>query len=210
MKMFTFYLYQAINSTTIRHLGVVLISLILFSCGNEPKQSTEEQEKEEPQVLSTANQAPPTKVIQPVVPVGSIGLSLESKTATEGNEICVGVFVSGFTNILSTQYTISWDPTILAYAQVRDFKLPQMTKQNFGEFHSEKGKLPNVWIDNSLTGVSLPDGTKIYEICWVPKSGSKGRSSSIQFTQEPTPFESVNLQEKVLEIIPTHGKIEVK
>jgi hypothetical protein len=84
-----------------------------------------------------------------------------------------------------------------------------MTKENFGVQAVDKGIITCMWIDNSLKGVNLIDDTSLYQICFkvVGKSGS---TSAIKFTQKPTPFESVNLEEKLVNIQPVAGSVKVK
>ncbi len=182
---------------------VILASVSCASDQNQAAAATEENE--------TAAPAATAQPKDPNAPVGTITLMADRQKATEGNEICVPIRVGNFNNILSTQYTVSWDQAVLTYSTVKDFKLPYMTAaNNFGDVHTEKGKLTCLWIDNSLKGVTLADGAKIYDICFVPKKGSAGKSSPIQFVEEPTPFESVNTQEQILSIIPVEGVVEIE
>ncbi len=138
-----------------------------------------------------------------------ITLKMESKDVASGEIICLNVSGSNFRRILSTQYSIQWDPAVLAYSGLTNFKLPYMTKENFGVQAVDKGLITCMWIDNSLKGVNLVDDSSLYQICFkvVGKSGS---ASSIKFTQKPTPFESVNLEEKLVTIQPVAGNIKVK
>jgi hypothetical protein len=49
----------------------------------------------------------------------------------------------------------------------------------------------------------------LYQICFKVV-GKSGGVSSIKFTQKPTPFESVNLEEKLVTIQPVSGNVKVK
>lgn len=190
---------------------ILMVFIVIAACGQEEQNKSDANQDEimVKEVSSVAIKAG-TPNNAKKIPSDAIALSIESKNGVPNNEICLGVSVANFSKILSTQYTISWDPAILSFSQVQNFKLPQMTKQNFGFNHLEKGQLPSVWIDNSLSGITLSDGTKIYDICFIPKAGATGKSSSVQFSEEPTPFESVNLQEQVLKIITEAGTINVQ
>jgi len=138
-----------------------------------------------------------------------ITLKVESKEAVSGEIICLNISGANFRRILSTQYSIQWDPAVLAYSGLTNFKLPYMTKENFGVQAIDKGIITCMWIDNSLKGVNLVDDSSLYQICFkvVGKSGS---TSGIKFTQKPTPFESVNLEKKLVTIQPVSGVVKVK
>ncbi|GDX45020.1 hypothetical protein LBMAG24_03470 [Bacteroidota bacterium] len=84
-----------------------------------------------------------------------------------------------------------------------------MTKENFGVQAVSKGILTCMWIDNSLKGVNLVDDSSLYQVCFKV-IGKSGGVSGIKFTQKPTPFESVNLEEKLVTIQPVSGTIKVK
>lgn len=200
------------TGTLMKRFIFLLVILFGIGCQSESNQgASTTSTNDSGTVVATATQnQPKASTTDPNAPVGSITLEAEKKTGSVGNEVCVGIMVSNFQKILSTQYTLKWDPTILNFAQVRGFNLPLMTTQNFGLVHKDKGLLPCVWIDNSLRGVNLTDGAKIYEICFIPKSGSLGKTSPIEFTETPTPFESVNLDERVLTIVPQSGSVTVQ
>lgn len=138
-----------------------------------------------------------------------ITLKVESKESAPGEIICLNISGANFRRILSTQYSIQWDPAVLTYTGLTNFKLPYMTKENFGAQAVDKGIITCMWIDNSLKGVNLVDDSSLYQICFkvVGKSGS---TSAIKFTQKPTPFESVNLEEKLVTIQPVSGAVKVK
>jgi hypothetical protein len=139
----------------------------------------------------------------------AITIKVDTREATAGEVICLNISGTNFRRILSTQYSIQWDPAVLSYTGLTNFKLPYMTKENFGVQAVDKGVITCMWIDNSLKGVNLVDDSQLYQICFkvVGKSGS---TSSIKFTQKPTPFESVNLDEKLVTIQPVAGSVKVK
>jgi hypothetical protein len=147
--------------------------------------------------------------ISSLAQTSTITIKIDSKEASSGEVICLNVSGSNFRRILSTQYSIQWDPAVLSYSGLINFKLPYMTKENFGIQSVSKGILTCMWIDNSLKGVNLVDDSSLYQICFKVV-GKSGGVSSIKFTQKPTPFESVNLEEKLVTIQPVSGNVKVK
>ena len=61
-----------------------------------------------------------------------ITLKIDSKEAASGEVVCLNVSGTNFRRILSTQYSIQWDAAVLTYTGLTNFKLPYMTKENFG------------------------------------------------------------------------------
>jgi hypothetical protein len=104
---------------------------------------------------------------------------------------------------------LRWDPKVLEYTGVQNFKLPFLTKDNFGVMGIKKGFLTVVWIENNLSGATLADGSPLYQICFTVK-GKTGSSSSVSFSPTPTPFEAVNSKEQLAKVTVVNGSVTVK
>ncbi|WP_353483743.1 cohesin domain-containing protein [Haliscomenobacter sp.] len=138
-----------------------------------------------------------------------ITLKAEKKTASAGSNVCVNISADNFGKMLSTQYTLRWDPKVLEYTGVQNFKLPYLTKDNFGVVGINKGFVTVVWIENSLKGADLPASTPMYQICFKVK-GKAGSSSNISFSPTPTPYEAVNNKEQLAKVLVANGSVTVK
>ncbi|MDX2070701.1 MAG: cohesin domain-containing protein [Haliscomenobacter sp.] len=139
----------------------------------------------------------------------AITLKAEKKTAAPGSKVCVNISVDNFNKMLATQYSLKWDPKVLEYAGVQGFKLPYLTKDNFGTVGIKKGFLTVVWVENNLKGADLPNGAVMYQVCFTVK-GKAGSSSSIAFSPTPTPFEAVNSKEQLAKVSVVNGSVSVK
>jgi hypothetical protein len=142
------------------------------------------------------------------VATNDLTLVAEHQAAKSGQEVCVNISVADFNNLLSMQYSLVWDPEVLVFENVQGFNLPYLGENNFGLNRRDKGILTFVWIDNALKGISLADGTVIYQICFKVK-GQAGSGSEIKFSPEPTPFEVVDKSEQVLSINGVSGSVVV-
>jgi hypothetical protein len=87
--------------------------------------------------------------------------------------------------------------------------LPNLGEANFGLTNSERGMLGISWYDASLKGISLEDGTKIYEMCFQV-SGDSGSSSKIRVTNDPVIIEVSNSAERILGIPTGDGEVVVE
>ena len=139
----------------------------------------------------------------------AITLKAEKKTAAPGSKVCVNISADQFNKMLSTQYTLRWDPKVLEFSGVQNFKLPYLTKDNFGLIGIKKGFLTVVWIENSLQGATLAAGAPMYQVCFTVK-GKAGSSSNISFSTSPTPYEAVNSKEQLAKFSVVNGSVTVK
>ncbi len=188
----------------------LMLFLFVWSCQNDVSTTHNSTQEQQATPVSTQSSNVGVKPSAPTNFVGEITLAAEQKTVKAGESFCMELKVANFQGILSTQYTLSWDPGVLEFEAIQSFKLPYMDQQDFGLPLTVNGKLTCVWIDDSLKGVSLPDGSSMYEICFVANPAAGGKTSPVEFVEKPTPFESVNLREKLLEIKPINGSVSVQ
>lgn len=117
------------------------------------------------------------------------GLKFGDISGTAGTEICMDVTVQDFTDILGMQYTINYDPAILQFESITNTNLTGLTAGgNFG--NPEPGKITVFWFDQAVSGVTLPDDTRIYSICFTILDESP---SGITLGDSPTAIEFSDL-----------------
>ena len=138
---------------------------------------------------------------------GSSGLTISASSVSGnvGDQVCVDVSVSGFTDIVSLQYSMTWDPLVAEYVGVQGMNLNGLTAGNFG---AGSGTLSLSWIDPNVTGVTVPDGTVIYQVCFN-LVGSGGSSTVFAFGDQPTLIEVTNSQGQFLTPTFQNGMISI-
>ena len=96
------------------------------------------------------------------------GITVNSQIleANPGEIVCIDFTVQDFDNIVSTAYTISWEPAVLSFVNAGAFGLPGMTDANFSETIPGSGFLCVDWQDPSGAGVTMFNGAKIFELCF--------------------------------------------
>jgi len=129
--------------------------------------------------------------------------------AKSGGSVCMDVLVSGFEKLLSMQYTITWNRNVLQFKELKNFQLPYLDPADFGTTRTAEGFLTVAWIEESLKGASVADGSSIYQVCFDVK-GKAGESSYFKITDSPTTIEIVNLREKVIPLKKRIGKVTVE
>ncbi len=96
------------------------------------------------------------------------GLLVESDSVDTGEQVCLDVAVCNFTEIVSMQYTMQFNPAILQFSHVQSFGLPNMGGGNFGTTMAGDGFVTVSWNDDTpIDGETLPNESVIYEICFT-------------------------------------------
>jgi hypothetical protein len=104
------------------------------------------------------------------------GVALGSAEAAPDEIICVPVNAQGFTDILSFQYSLSWDPTVLQYDHIQNIQLPGFSEMDV------KSNTPNIllvaWSEPTGFPHIIADGALVYEACFKT-IGIVGNSTDI-------------------------------
>ena len=111
--------------------------------------------------------------------------SVQSGMAAPGDQICLDVTnESGFLDIVSIQYGLTWDGTILEYDTVINLS-PLLPGFNYvTSFNSVGDSLIFSWGALSGSGVSLPNGEPMFQVCFNV-IGTDGDCTDIEFLQGP-------------------------
>lgn len=139
----------------------------------------------------------------------TLELTAQQLSGKKGESICMNIAVRDCKGILSMQYSLHWDPQLLLYERVGEFKIPYLSEKNFGLNRTEQGILTSLWYDESLEGISITDGDAIYQVCFQ-LIGNPGQQATIAFKDEPTPYEVVNIKEQVISFKGNDGLISIQ
>lgn len=152
---------------------------LLFACTEDQKQQT-----------TAANESSQSKAAESIENQndGIFSLYIESTEANAEDELCIPVKGKNFDRIVSTQYTLRWDPNVLKFNRLTEFKLKALSAQNFNTTKADKGLLIKSWFDPAIQGITLADGEDIYSICFET-IGESSSESYIYFSGDPTIIE---------------------
>jgi len=137
----------------------------------------------------------------------AIGAS--SEVGRKGDLIFVDVSVTDFEQIVSMQYSMNWDPNVLQFEKVQDFKLKDLSLEKFGLTGAKEGNLLIAWYDDSVRGVNLPDGTNIYQVVFRV-IGKDAIKSKIRFSGKPIVTEVMRPDGTPVYFNKTNGAITVQ
>ncbi len=124
-------------------------------------------------------------VTQQLSPPTQFALEIGSQWAEAGEQLCLDVKAYNFTDILGMQWSIEWDSSQLQFDSIGAIHLPFMGPGNFNVLEDRIGV---VWLDLNVAGVTLPDGTSLFQLCFTAMG-----SSAVQFATTPTLIELVDL-----------------
>lgn len=119
-------------------------------------------------------------------------------TTQSGNDVTADVLVNGFTNILSIQFALEWDPAELHFEAIESFSLttdPQYLY--FGVSHTDIGNLFFAWNDPELLGKSQADCSYIFRVRFT---SIKGQVPPVTISETLMPIEIMNGQGEFLQL----------
>lgn len=102
-----------------------------------------------------------------------------------GAQICVDFAVQNFENVLGTTNTISFDPNQLVWVSSTSTD-NGISSVSFNENSVANGVLSFLWTDQNVVGVSLPDNTSLFEVCFVIV-GEPGETVELYFNNALVP-----------------------
>lgn len=135
-------------------------------------------------------------------------ISATNHQANTGDAVTVSIDVTDYNKILSTQFTLNWDPSVIQYKSVSNFGLNVREQDNFGRNNVATGELTFFWYDPTLSGVSVADDKPLFDISF-DVVGATGSCTTIAFTDSPTVREVVDTSAKKVDATFINGEIVV-
>ena len=115
-------------------------------------------------------------------------IDVDNYTAIPAESFCLKFSVNNFNQIVSSQYTIQWDPAVMSFDSLTANGLPLPNNLFYNTAFIGMGQLLVNWFDNFGNGNDLPDGSVIYELCFTAV-GPVGSSTTIDFVSLPLQVE---------------------
>ncbi len=100
---------------------------------------------------------------------GELTLTAENLSLDLNDSGCFPVRVSGFEDLITMEFRLSWDNSVFEYTGVQNLaSLPYFSTGSIS--NPFDGQLNIVWIDDDVTGKSLADNTVLFEVCGTGKA----------------------------------------
>lgn len=96
-----------------------------------------------------------------------LNLTVESNPSEicPNSEFCLDFSTENFQSVVAFQFTISFDPRVLSFVDFTDERELRGSIA-YNSTNSDKGKIPVLWIDNLVEGVTVEDSLSIFTICY--------------------------------------------
>ncbi len=122
-------------------------------------------------------------------------LNFSQVTGSPGDLVCVDVTTTDFTNVLSLQYSVNWNASVLAFSNVTSFNTTLGLNASTFSLPVQTGVANAIafsWFDNtsSTDGISLPNGALLFRICFTI-IGAPGTTSPFVITSNPVVKECI-------------------
>lgn len=112
-----------------------------------------------------------------------VELIVADATVDPNDNFCVGVSANNFTSMSGMEFTLTYDPALLGFTEVRNINLTDLSQASFGlpgVGGNQPGNVKLSWFDMSGSGVSVADGTTLFEVCF--DANGLNTSTDIDFT----------------------------
>ena len=110
--------------------------------------------------------------------------------ANSPNEYECFLVADHFDDILSLQFTIRWNQEVTKFVKFAPIDLPKLNNDNLNTQTAPQGFIRFLWVDLSLKGVNLVQGTPLFS--FIVKS--KGQPE-LKLASEPLPIEIIDADE---------------
>ena len=139
-----------------------------------------------------------------------ITLYADNIEAEKGQVVDIPINIIGFKDILSMQFSLNWDTTVIKFQEVHSYteELPQFGADGVGIGSASSGNLIVVWFDNSISGISVTDSTSLLTIKFEV-IGFEGEKSPIIFSDTPALIEIVDVNATIIEPDLVNGEIGI-
>ncbi len=97
-----------------------------------------------------------------------------------GQQVCLDVKVSDFTDIKSVQLSINYNAANLQFASIQNLNLSGLQLNNFNT--STPGQITMNWSTTNVNGITVPDQTTIFRLCF---NGLQAGNTPVTFTNTP-------------------------
>ena len=196
-----------------RQSFVLVFSLFLFvACQNDPSPSQQPAQTPGAATTETPSEAPTPKTPEKnpsAAKKSGFSLFVQDQKVTSGAEVCLDVATQEFKKILSMQYTMNWNPNVLKFKDFGELSLKDLNTSNFNTQIAAKGSMPLSWFDQDIKGITIKDGSSIYQLCFEV-IGAAGTSSRFIFTNDPVTIEISNAGGQILPLAKNRATITVE
>jgi gliding motility-associated-like protein len=137
--------------------------------------------------------------------------NISSTDANPGQIIDVNFNVDNFSQLISVQFSVNWDPAVLQFRTIKNFNpsVPGLSPAVFGATPAmtDDGYFTLGWIESSITPITIPDGSLFFTVEFEV-IGAPCDNSPVAITNTPLEIEVAEDDENV-GLIANNGAVNV-
>jgi gliding motility-associated-like protein len=138
------------------------------------------------------------------------GIAVIAGTAAvnPGEQVCIPISVQEFDEVQNMEFTIIWETSVLQFESVGGFNLSDLDAGNFDTQYTNFGALCLSWQDLAGMGITVNDGTEIFEVCFTAV-GDPFQCTEIGFAEFPCEIDVVTNESNGFDvgITPQNGEV---
>ena len=122
-----------------------------------------------------------------------ISLAIADRRVSSGQTVSLPVIASGFKAVAGVQLSLTWDPTVLQFSGIRGVPPFNLGTEDltFASTGAGTNAVGIVWFDPTLSGLSVPEGTSLFEVQFLAV-GSPGAFSAVRQGPQPVAPQFIN------------------
>lgn len=136
---------------------------------------------------------------------GELQLQLHDQQVVPGTEVLVPVRAYAFDQVSAYQFTLNWDPRVLAFQSVEE----GAATGAFGIHKVSEGKATTTWDDPAGSSQSLPEGSPIFYVKFKA-IGPLYTQTEVAITSALTRSMAYNQDLEQLNVIPRNARIQLR
>ena len=147
----------------------------------------------------------------PFITEAQVSIYANDLTVQPDETFTVDVTGQGFQNILTCQFSVSWDPEAFEFKGTENLNalFEDYPLDHFGFAQINEGKLGFSWIDFSLAGITMEDDSILFSFKLKTLQEQSG-TQPINFGADPTAIEVADTAENILDVEFTEGTITIE
>ncbi len=137
--------------------------------------------------------------------------NISSADANPGETVEIDFRVDNFTNIISAQFSVNWNPAVLDFVAIKNLNgsVTGLSPANFNvQDFIDEGKFTFSWLEASLSPISIPDGSLFFTVEFTV-AGGPCDNSNVAITNDPTEIEVSEPNEVLVGLQSNIGNVEV-
>ncbi|NRA50334.1 MAG: hypothetical protein HRU12_14475, partial [Phaeodactylibacter sp.] len=134
-------------------------------------------------------------------------LTVEDATVNQGDNVCLELEIDNFEGIIGMSFTISYDASQLSYSGATNLNsnLPGFSVAG-NVANPNPGFITVNWFENSLTPITLPDGSILLEVCF---NAIGSGSTDVEITSDVAVIEFSDINENIIPLVANDGTVTI-